>query len=141
MSSVSEKSRVLPYAGTKIAIYLTKQIETLKGEVSQREIATALGYDRPNIISMFKTGDAKVPLDKIPDLAAALHVDPAHLMRLGLEQYWPDKMGIIGQVFGGIVTANERVIIEIIRETSGNMDPKPTEEQKMLLRRMFRKGK
>jgi hypothetical protein len=29
-----------------------------------------------------------VPLDKIPLLAKALGVDPAHMFRLALEQYW-----------------------------------------------------
>ena len=38
---------------------------------------------------MFKRGEVKVPLNKIPLLAKAINADPAHLFRLALEQYWP----------------------------------------------------
>jgi predicted XRE-type DNA-binding protein len=131
-------ARVLPHANTKMAQYLTKQIDALKGEVSQREIAAALGYERPNIISMFKTGESKVPFDKIPDLAKVLRVDVGHLMRLGLEQYWPDKMRVINEVFSRIVTAHEMELVEIFRKATGDADPKLTEEQRMTLRKLFK---
>src|SRR5580704_11911538 len=79
----------MPFAGSSIAKYLDKQIDALKGVKTQREIAAEIGYDKPNMISMFKHAEVKAPLDKIPSLAKALHVDPAHLFRLALEQYWP----------------------------------------------------
>src|SRR6478672_9227328 len=79
-----------PFAETKLAKYLTTQIDAISHEKSQRDIATEIGYEKPNMISMFKRGEAKVPLDKIPALAEALHVDPAHMLRLAFEQYWPD---------------------------------------------------
>ena len=125
------------YGQTRMAKYLDRQIEALKGEVSQRDIAVKLGYPKSNIISMFKTGDAKVPLDKIPALAEALHVDVGHLMRLGLEQYWPDKMAVITEVFSRLVTENEMDIIECIRKATHNSDPKATAAQKAELRRLF----
>ncbi|MGZ9053126.1 MAG: helix-turn-helix domain-containing protein [Rhodoplanes sp.] len=65
---------------------MNKQITAISGVKSQREIAAELGYERPNIISMMKRGETKLPLDKVPALAKALHVDPAHLFRLALEQ-------------------------------------------------------
>ncbi len=125
------------YGQTRMAKYLDRQIEALKGEVSQRDIAVKLGYPKSNIISMFKTGDAKVPLDKIPALAEALHVDVGHLMRLGLEQYWPDKMAVITEVFSRLVTENEMDIIECIRKATHDSDPKATAAQKAELRRLF----
>ena len=125
------------YGQTRMAKYLDRQIEALKGEVSQRDIAVKLGYPKSNIISMFKTGDAKVPLDKIPALAEALHVDVGHLMRLGLEQYWPEKMAVITEVFARLVTGNEMDIIECIRKASHDGDPKATSAQKAELRRLF----
>ena len=80
---------VRPLANTAIARFLDRRIDELKGAKTQREIAAEAGYEKPNIISMFKYGEAKVPLDKIPALAKALEIDPAHLFRLALEQYWP----------------------------------------------------
>lgn len=132
-----EPNRVQPYAQSRMARYLGRQIEALKGEVSQREIATKLGYPKSNIISMFKTGEAKVPLDKIPALAEALHVDVGHLMRLGLEQYWPDKMDVITKVFSRIVTENEYEIVQCIRKAAHDTDPKASSSQKAELKRLF----
>jgi transcriptional regulator with XRE-family HTH domain len=120
-----------------MARYLGRQIEALKGEVSQKDIAMKLGYPNSNIISMFKKGEAKVPLDKIPAMAKALRVDPAHLMRLGLEQYWPDKLDVITSVFSRVVTENEMDMIEVIRKASHDADPKANAAQKADLRRLF----
>lgn len=135
--STSKPSRPLAYAHTKMAKFLTHQIDALKGEVSQRDIALKLGYARPNIISMFKSGEAMVPLAKVPALAEALCVDAAHLLRLGLEQYWPEKYKVIGEVLGPIFTSNEREIVTMIRAVTGGKDPRLTVEQVDVLRRVF----
>lgn len=95
------------FANSRIAIYLSSQIDALKGEKSQREIAADLGYASSNIISMFKSGQTRVPLDKIPDFARVLHVDPAHLFRLAMEQYWPDRHDSLNSILGNTVTKNE----------------------------------
>jgi len=46
-----------------VAEYLNQQI-ALSG-VPQTEIAEKLGYDKPNIITMFKQGKTKIPMNKI----------------------------------------------------------------------------
>lgn len=121
---VSPKSkRKPPFAATKMAHFMQRRLQELEGEISQTEIAHKLGYPKSNIISMFKTGETKVPLDKIPALAEALHVDVAHLMRLGLEQYWPDKMNVITEVFSRMVTANELELLREIRRRTKDADP------------------
>src|ERR1700722_20655079 len=81
----------MPFADSAIAKYINKKIDELKGVKTQREIAQEAGYEMPNIISMFKRGESKVPLEKIPLLSKALGVDPAHLFRLALEHYWPNR--------------------------------------------------
>ncbi len=117
----------MPFANSMIATYLDKKIDELKGVKTQREIASEIGYEKPNMISMFKRGEVKVPLDKIPLLAKALHVDPGHLFRLALEQYWPQLGDTIQAIFGRTVTANEEeILIKPWREATGNLDPAPT---------------
>jgi len=49
---------------------------------------------------MFKRGEAKVPLDKVPILARALNVDPALLFCLAVEQYWPGGAEAVARIFG-----------------------------------------
>src|SRR5947209_7699722 len=97
----------MPFSNSSIAKFLDRQIHKLNGVKTQREIAVEIGYDKPNMISMFKRGEMKVPLEKIPALAKAVEADPAHLFRLALEQYWPSLGETIQTIFGRTVTANE----------------------------------
>lgn len=117
----------MPFASSAIAKFLDKQIDSLKGVKTQRQIAAEIGYDKPNMISMFKRGETKVPLDKIPQLAKALGVDAGHLFRLALEQYWPEHGKTILGIFGCIATENEEaILLKKWREASRNMDPAPS---------------
>ena len=122
-------TRTQPFAHTKMAQFLSKKIDSLRPETSQLEIARRLGYSGANIISMFKTGHTKVPLEKSPVLAEILGTDVGHLMRLGLEQYWPERLDVIGEVFSRIVTENEMELISEVRRATSDADPKFTVEQ------------
>ena len=127
-----------PFPDSAIARYLGRQIEALKGVKTQREIATEAGYEKANIISMFKHGEAKVPLDKIPVLAKALHVDPTHLFRLALEQYWPSLNEAVAEIFGQMATKNEEVIfLRKWREETHNTDPRPNPEIERLVDKLI----
>lgn len=106
-----------------IARYLTKVIDALQGEKSQRDIAAEMGYEKPNVISMFKKGEMKVPLDKIPALAKAIGADPAFLFRMAIEQYWPDLKKTIAEVFGDVVTRDEARILKLARTAAPRGEP------------------
>lgn len=127
MPKMAGKKPGMPYAGSQIAQYISKQIDALQGIKTQREIAAEIGYDKANIISMFKRGEMRVPLDKIPALATSLNVDAAFLFRLAMLQYWPDRADTVTKIFGTIVTQNEAAIIERIRELTNNTDPALTD--------------
>jgi transcriptional regulator with XRE-family HTH domain len=86
---------------------------------SQREIAAEVGYDKPNMLSMIKYGDSRVPLDKIPPLAKALEVEVAHLFRLALEQYWPELHKTLADVGIDALTKGEAEVIKIVRKSVG----------------------
>jgi transcriptional regulator with XRE-family HTH domain len=125
-------------ARSTIGAYLEKQLDALKGRKTQRDIARELGYTNPNIISMFKAGETKVPLEKIPALAKALHVDPGHLFRIAMEQYWPKLQATISEIFGRIASANEEeLFLTAWRQATGGSDPAPTEKLKALFNRMI----
>ena len=125
---------------TKLSRYLSKTIAGLEGIKSQREIAADLGYEKSNIISMFKSGEAKVPLDKLPALARSLNVDLGFLLRLGLEQYFKgDNRGWVelNRVLDRSVSENELEIVRYVREVSGESDPRLDEDRKHALRDAF----
>jgi transcriptional regulator with XRE-family HTH domain len=121
----------MPFADSSIAQYLDRQIDTFKGVKTQREMAAEIGYQKPNMISMFKRGEVRVALDKIPALARAVEADPGHLFRLALEQYWPGLGDTIQKIFGRVVTANEeQILIKPWREATKQTDPAPSDKIK-----------
>ena len=102
-----------------------------------REIAEEMGYDKPNIISMFATGAARVPIRRLASLARALNADPCHLVRMGLEEYCPEDYRTIAEHVGEVLSENERDILFAIRRVYRNGDPKLSEAQERDLVLMF----
>jgi transcriptional regulator with XRE-family HTH domain len=124
-TTTARKIKSAPHAGTPLCRFLTKQIAAISGVKSQREIAAEAGYEMPNILSMIKNGDTKLPLDKVPALAKALGVDPKHLFRLTIEQHHPEVARVAHEIFGNVVTDNEMALVRMLREVSDDVDPKP----------------
>ena len=59
---------------------------------TQAEIACLLGYDNPNVITMFKKGPTRLPLPKVVPFALSVGGDPARLLRMWFEAYEPDAL-------------------------------------------------
>ena len=97
-----------------VAEYLAKMIEI--SEKTQKQIAHEVGYTRPNVLSMMKQGLIKVPVDKAPALARALNVDPAYFLGLVLREYMPDAWAAMEQHLGGVLSENERRLLDVYRE-------------------------
>jgi len=127
-----------PFADTEVTKFISERIEALSGKKTQREIAAEIGYDKPNIVSMFKRGEMKVPLDKVKVIANALDADPKHLFRLVMNAYWPDLEELVNDLLGDIVTENEAKILHKIRELTCNKDPEFTPELAERLEAAFR---
>lgn len=126
-----------PFADSKIAKFLSKRIDELSGRFSQKELAQKAGFKTVNIMSMMKNGDAKVPLDRVPALASALEVDPKLLFRMVLEQSFPVGDKSLRSLMDMVLTDNERAIIELIREASGQTDPGLNDHRTTILREAF----
>ena len=135
MSTNSMKSQY-PFADTTMVKFLAKRIDELKPELTQREIALRLGYRCVNFVSMMKTGAARVPFEKLPALAEILDVDPAHLVRLGLEQYWPE-LEVVSRVLPAPITKNERALLRLIRKATNYADPEITPNHEAAVERVF----
>jgi len=112
---------------TNFASYLAAQIDA--NDKTQREIALALGYARPNLITMFKQGLTKVPIEKVPALAKVLGLDPLHLLTFALREYMPETLKTIQANVGCVVTHNEYAVVEAVRGVTKDANPKFTKEQ------------
>jgi hypothetical protein len=106
---------------TTVAEFLAGQI-ALAG-VQQNDLAKQLGYDKPNIITMFKQGTTKLPLNKVGPMAKALHIDPVHLLRRVMQEYYAESWASIEEILTATpISANEAEILAIIRSVN-NGDP------------------
>jgi transcriptional regulator with XRE-family HTH domain len=106
-----------------VAKFLEQQIAM--SDKTQREIALECGYEKPNIMTMFKSGQTKVPLNKVALLAKALNIDPAYMLKLVLTEYSPETWeaieGIVGEA--KLVSQPELELVKFIRAQSGNVIP------------------
>lgn len=109
-------------ANPSVAEFVAQKIEA--SAKSQAQIAKEVGYDRPNVVSMIKSGNCKLPVGKIGAFAKALEVDPAFLFRLVMLEYSPETWRAIEEMEAAPITENERAIVAEIRQLSGDSDPK-----------------
>ena len=101
-------------AASKFLVFLNDMLRITEKPYTQ--IAEEIGFNNSNVISMFKSGLTRVPLTRVPALAKALHVDPAYMMRLHMQEYDPETYQAVTNCVGFIVTANEIDLIKGLRE-------------------------
>jgi hypothetical protein len=87
--------------------------------LTQQEVALKLGYEHANIITMFKKGTTRVPLDKVAPLARALDLDPGELMREWFSTYYPDAVGAIEEHMGTLMSCAEKAWVRGLRRHLG----------------------
>lgn len=108
-----------PHANTPLADFIEKRVLAMRPK-NQNEIAEEAGFVNVNMLSMIKSGAAKLPLDCVVALAKALDCDARLLFRLALEQQDNETTAhAINEIFGAIVTRREVVWLEEIRNASG----------------------
>jgi hypothetical protein len=90
-----------------VAQYLTYHIN--KSEKTQRQIALEIGYTKPNIITMFKQGLTKLPLDKIGPLAKALEIAPDELFFKVMTEYMPETFEALSPFICGQMLSKDEL--------------------------------
>jgi hypothetical protein len=104
---------------------------------SQREIALEIGYRNDNIITMFKKGATRLPLEKAAAMADALGVDKTHLIRMALSEYNPKLLEVVEETFGAQVSAYELEVLEILRDAAGGREPPLSDARITALKEAF----
>lgn len=82
----------------------------------QNELSVMMGFKTPNLITMIKQAQTKLPIDKIPRVAKALDVDKVKLFEMAMMEYKPDEYKAIIEVFGDPVSESEREVVNLLRE-------------------------
>ncbi|WP_428163314.1 hypothetical protein [Diaphorobacter sp.] len=94
--------------------------------ISDKELANALGYQSPNVIQMFKSGQMTVPLTKVPELANALDINPGMLMRRLLQDADPGLLHAVEHCVGPLCLSDgEKKLIAAIRKANPGKEPVP----------------
>lgn len=126
MSIAKASGAVTKSNGITVAGFLSNQIDmvTGSGEKTQKQIAAEIGYNNPNIITMFKQGLTNLPLNKVDAMARAIHADPVFLLRLVLSEYMPDSYETIKRIVGetAVYSQSEKQIIADIRNATEGAD-------------------
>lgn len=113
-----------PFADTRLVAYLTKRILELRPTKTQAEIASQAGFINVNMLAMIKAGTNRLPIDRVPALAAALDADPVHLFLLALDQMAGDTTAkAFEKIFSTVVTENELDWVRAVREASDGTNP------------------
>lgn len=90
-----------------VAEYLTFHINN--SQKTQRQIALEIGYTKPNIITMFKQGATKLPLDKIGSLAKALEIAPDDLFFKVMSEYMPETFEALSPFLCGQMLSKDEL--------------------------------
>lgn len=124
----------------RLNAYIAKQVEILKLEGrNANEIASDIGFDRPQYFYMLMKGTMPVPTARIPAIARALRVDPKHLFRLKMEEEWKDEHELLRALFDDVLTDNEKKLVKAYREIAQGEDLDITPDVKAGLRAALKK--
>lgn len=92
-------------------------------DLSQADLAIALGVERPSMIAMILDGRMPMPTAKIPALAEALALDPVHVLRAALHDLQPELLDVIESMLERpLLSANEAALIDAYRDATGDSD-------------------
>lgn len=87
--------------------------------LSQKRVAELVGYKKANVLSMFKSGETPVPISKIPQFAKVLNIDPKKFMRVALNEYQPELLEAIEEVYGVMLSEGEERLVNLLRDRCG----------------------
>ena len=88
-----------------------------------RTITQELGYRDIKALERVLSGEDPLPLEDIGALARAIDAPVAGILRMALDQRWPDFLNHIERTFGAIATPEETyVLLNMWRNVTQNRD-------------------
>jgi hypothetical protein len=91
--------------------------------VGNVEMQQALGYSKPNVIAMIKSGSMSLPDDKAVVVARVLGLSPAFMLRKLVQENNPALWDAIESVMGdSLVTASELALVNLVRKELDGLD-------------------
>lgn len=92
-------------------------------DLKNTDMQKALGYAKPNVIAMIKTGTMRLPASKAIIAANLLKIDPVFLLNKVIAENDPALWEAISSVMGDqLMTTNEIALIRMVRESLDGHD-------------------
>ncbi len=91
-------------------------------EKSQGEVGDEMGFEKSNILTMFKTGRTKFPLNRVASFSAVTGTDPEDLLQCVLEEYHPEVLDTLNALKGRVLSQSERTMLKALREAKRKAD-------------------
>lgn len=102
---------------SELARLVTARLEDISFQKSQREVADEVGFANRNMLSLIKTGQTKLSLDRVPAMAKALGLNIDVVLLPALRQYYGDDViSMLRETFGAAETHTEHEILSIARK-------------------------
>jgi len=113
-----------PSAPASLVQLITERQTALN--ITDAELATALGYDKGVVVTLIKAGTVKLPLTKIPALADSLELDATSLLVMALKETSPELLELIETVWGPReLTPEEGRLIQACRKITAGRKVAP----------------
>jgi hypothetical protein len=111
------------HSTTLLACIESRQTEL---NITDAELGNALGFEKPNVITLIKTGVMRMPLSKVPALAQALNLPASELLETLMRDTMPEVFEVIQQVYQPMVlTDTESRLIKHLRGLTGDRSCSP----------------
>lgn len=108
---------------SNVARYIDLQLQAIAPLKNASKVADEAGLPQRNLLSMIRSGQTKLPFERIAGLAHALGINEVHLFRLALDEYLPAVKNLLEETGQHTVTKNEQLLLTAWRESSKHMDP------------------
>jgi len=106
-------------------------------DVTQREVADRASFQHANVISMMKSAEMMVPLERIPALARTLGVDEQEFLSGSIAEYHPNVHAVLTDVMGLPLSDAELGILAMFRMATIRDEIKTVEPVRTALSALF----
>ena len=115
------RQRAHRYSALPVKTLLKVRMRDL--ELTNSDLQKVMGYDKPNVVAMMRSGSMRLPVNKVAEVAKVLVVDPVFLLGKVLAENDSALWDVIVSIMGDrLITANEMALIDRVRKVLDGHD-------------------
>lgn len=116
-----------------VAVFLRERILENNGAAGNNSFADSKFFE------LILRGEAKLPLDRVEEVADLLACDKQQLFRMAIHQFYDQKaIALLERMLGEPMTAEEQKWLHVVRSAADGPVPEPSGVAKRLVRALVR---